>query len=46
MERNSRIHVAGHTGLAGSALVRALRASELDLADACVHLMSVPKAAA
>lgn len=45
IERNARIYVAGHTGLAGSALVRALRArgfgnlvlrthAELELTDA------------
>ena len=45
MERGARIYVAGHTGLAGSAILRALeraghanlllrRHSELDLTDA------------
>jgi GDP-L-fucose synthase len=45
MDRNARIHVAGHSGLAGGAIVRALRAqgyerlitpghAELDLEDA------------
>lgn len=30
MEKNSRIYIAGHSGLAGSALVRALRRQEYD----------------